>query len=110
MVGGSRDQNISAGKQLVESEVKRLALGAFDLSAVSGALNLRSTDDLYAWVVLVMSGLAGCWAVSRLSVTQRELDLEPRQASPQERTRWHSIRGVGVIDPDRDCCHPFLVA
>ncbi|MGB2474931.1 MAG: RelA/SpoT family protein, partial [Litorivicinaceae bacterium] len=104
-----RDQNISAGKQLVDSEVKRLALGPFDLSAVSGALNLRSTEDLYATVGsgdVRVSQVVG--AVSRLSgVTQRELDLEPRQASPQERTDGIQIRGVGkLLTQIAICCHP----
>jgi GTP pyrophosphokinase len=47
-------------------------------------------------------------AVSRLSgVTQRELDLEPRQASPQERTDGIQIRGVGqLLTQIATCCHP----
>ena len=103
------DQNISAGKQLVDSEVKRLALGPFDLSAVSVALNLRSTEDLYAAVGagdVRVSQVVG--AASRLSgVTQRELDLEPRQASPQERTDGIQIRGVGkLLTQIATCCHP----
>jgi GTP pyrophosphokinase len=35
-----RDQNVSAGKQLIDAEVKRLALGSFDLRSVSESLNL----------------------------------------------------------------------
>ena len=45
-----REQNVSAGKQLIDSEIKRLALGSFDLQVVSGMLNLQSSDDLYAAV------------------------------------------------------------
>ena len=48
-------------------------------------------------------------AVSRLSgMTQRELDLEPRQASPQERTDGIQIRGVGrLLTQIATCCHLF---
>ncbi len=104
-----RDQNISAGKQLIDSEVKRLALGSFDLQAVSEALNLQSSEDLYAAVGagdVRVSQVVG--AVSRLSgTTQRELDLEPRQASPQERTDGIQIRGVGkLLTQIATCCHP----
>ena len=47
-------------------------------------------------------------AVSRLSgVTQRELDLEPRQAPPQERADGIQIRGVGkLLTQIATCCHP----
>jgi GTP pyrophosphokinase len=104
-----RDQNISAGKQLIDSEVKRLALGSFDLQAVSEALNLQSSEDLYAAVGagdVRVSQVVG--ALSRLSgTTQRELDLEPRQASPQERTDGIQIRGVGkLLTQIATCCHP----
>ena len=104
-----RDQNISAGKQLIDSEIKRLALGSFDLNVVSESLNLQSTEDLYAAVGagdIRVSQVVG--AVSRLSgMTQPELDLEPRQASPQERTDGIQIRGVGkLLTQIATCCHP----
>ena len=104
-----RDQNISAGKQLIDSEIKRLALGSFDLNVVSESLNLQSTEDLYAAVGagdIRVSQVVG--AVSRLSgMTQRELDLEPRQASPQQRTDGIQIRGVGkLLTQIATCCHP----
>ena len=104
-----RDQNISAGKQLIDSEIKRLALGSFDLNVVLESLNLRSTENLYAAVGagdIRVSQVVG--AVSRLSgMTQRELDLEPRQASPQERTDGIQIRGVGrLLTQIATCCHP----
>ena len=104
-----RDQNISAGKQLIDSEIKRLALGPFDLNVVSDSLNMQSTEDLYVGVGagdIRVSQVVG--AVSRLSgVTQRELDLEPRLASPQERTDGIQIRGVGkLLTQIATCCHP----
>ena len=104
-----RDQNISAGRQLIDSYIKRLALGSFDLKIVSESLNLHSGEDLYAAVGagdIKVSQVVG--AVSRLSgVTQRELDLEPRQASPQERADGIQIRGVGkLLTQIATCCHP----
>ena len=104
-----REQNVSAGKQLIDSEIKRLALGSFDLQIVSEMLNLQSSDDLYAAVGagdVRVSQVVG--AVSRLSgSTQRELDLEPRQASPQARTDGIQIRGVGkLLTQIATCCHP----
>ena len=104
-----REQNVSAGKQLIDSEIKRLALGSFDLQVVSGMLNLQSSDDLYAAVGagdVRVSQVVG--AVGRLSgSTQRELDLEPRQASPQARTDGIQIRGVGkLLTQIATCCHP----
>ena len=104
-----REQNVSAGKQLIDSEIKRLALGSFDLQIVSEMLNLQSSDDLHAAVGagdVRVSQVVG--AVSRLSgSTQRELDLEPRQASPQARTDGIQIRGVGkLLTQIATCCHP----
>ena len=63
-----REQNVSAGKQLIDSEIKRLALGSFDLQIVSEILNLQSSDDLYAAIGagdVRVSQVVG--AVSRLS-------------------------------------------
>ena len=76
---------------------------------MSEALNLQSTEDLYVAVGasdIRVSQVVG--AVSRLSgMTQRELDLEPRQASPQERTDGIQIRGVGkLLTQIATCCHP----
>ena len=104
-----RDQNVSAGKQLIDAEIKRLALGSFDLRLVAESLNLQAAEDLYAAVGagdVRVSQVVG--AVSRLSgVTQRELDLEPRQASSQERTDGIQIRGVGqLLTQIATCCHP----
>jgi len=104
-----RDQNISAGRQLIDSYIKRLALGTFDLKTISESLNLRSGEDLYAAVGagdIRVSQVVG--AVSRLSVVaQRELDLEPRQAAPQERTDRIQIQGVGkLLTQIATCCHP----
>ena len=100
---------MSAGKQLIDSEIKRLALGSFDLQIVPRILNLQSSDDLYAAIGagdVRVSQVVG--AVSRLSgSTQRELDLEPRQASPQARTDGIQIRGVGkLLTQIATCCHP----
>ena len=104
-----REQNVSAGKQLIDSEIKRLALGSFDIQIVPAMLNLQSSDDLYAAVGagdVRVSQVVG--AVSRLSgSTQRELDLEPRPVSPQARTDGIQIRGVGkLLTQIATCCHP----
>jgi GTP pyrophosphokinase len=104
-----RDQNVSAGKQLIDAEIKRLAIGSFDLRSVAESLNLQAVEDLYAAVGagdVRVSQVVG--AVSRLSgVTQRELDLEPRQASPRQRTDGIQIRGVGqLLTQIATCCHP----
>ncbi len=104
-----REQNVSAGKQLIDSEFKRLALGSFDLQIVSEMLNLQSSDELYAAVGagdVRVSQVVG--AVSRLSrSTQRELDLEPQEASLQARTDGIQIRGVGkLLTQIATCCHP----
>ena len=75
---------------------------------MSGALNLRSTEDLYAAVGagdLGVSQVVG--AVSRLSgVTQRELGLEPRQASPKSAPT--AFRSVVLVSywPNRDLLSP----
>ena len=104
-----REQNVSAGKQLIDAEIKRLALGAVDLLPVAEVLNLQAVEDLYAAVGagdVRVSQVVG--AVSRLSgATQRELDLEPRQASPHTRTEGIQIRGVGkLLTQIATCCHP----
>ena len=104
-----RDQNLSAGRQLIDAEIKRLALGSVDLSPVAALLNLNTVDDLYAAVGagdVRVSQIVG--AVSRLSGgSQRELDLEPRQASSHTRTEGIQIQGVGkLLTQIATCCHP----
>ena len=104
-----REQNVSAGKQLIDAEIKRLALGVLDLTPVAEMLNVQAVEDLYAAVGagdVRVSQVVG--AVSRLSgTTQRELDLEPRQASPHTRTDGIQIRGVGkLLTQIATCCHP----
>lgn len=104
-----RDQNVSAGKQLIDAEIRRLALGEIDLKLIAGALHQQSVDDLYAAV-----GAGDCrvsqviGATGRLSgAAQPELDLEPRQASSHERTEGIRIQGVGkLLTQIASCCHP----
>jgi GTP pyrophosphokinase len=70
---------------------------------------MHSSEDLYAAIGagdVRVAQVVG--AISRLSgSTQRELDLEPRQASSQERTDGIQIRGVGkLLTHIATCCHP----
>ena len=104
-----RDQNIQAGRQLIDQEMKRLALGQVDLTVVLRTLNLHHLDDLYAGIGagdLRVSQIVG--ALSRVTGhTQRELDLEPRPASSTERTDGIQINGVGkLLTQIATCCHP----
>lgn len=104
-----RDQNIQAGRQLIDAETRRLALGHIDMAQVVRALNFHHLDDVYAAVGagdIRVSQFVG--ALSRLTgQTQRELDLEPRRASPTERTDGIQIHGVGkLLTQIATCCQP----
>ncbi len=104
-----RDQHIAAGKQLVDIEIKRLALGALDLRVVAESLHLLAVEDLYASVGAGdLRGSQVVGAASRLfGERQQEFDLEPRKASSHERTNGIQVRGVGkLLTQLATCCHP----
>ncbi len=106
-----RDQNIFAGKHLINVEMRRLALGHFNLEVISQFFSLQTGNDLYAAIGtgdIMISQFVG--AVSRLSgIVQRELDLGPNPASQKERSDGIRIRGVGKLPTlIATCCHPVL--
>ncbi|MBT7340324.1 MAG: bifunctional (p)ppGpp synthetase/guanosine-3',5'-bis(diphosphate) 3'-pyrophosphohydrolase [Halieaceae bacterium] len=105
----NRDDNVAAGRELVERECARLALTSLDYKAMSGALGLDAVDDMFA---AVGSGDLTSKQVLRVakSVTHSdgalhpEWAIHPQQAAPEGAAR---VDGVGnLLTQFAGCCLP----
>ncbi|WP_421865626.1 GTP diphosphokinase [Motiliproteus sp.] len=112
----NRDQNVHDGRQIIEREIKRLALSDVDLKGVAHGQGYAEVDDLYAAVGagdLRLSQILGAAQrqieAKREADEQLDLDLlprsEPAPASP--RSGDLSILGVGnLLTVVANCCKP----
>ena len=105
----NRDDNVAAGRELVERECARLALTSLDYKAMSVALSLNAVDDMFA---AVGSGELTSKQVVRVAktVTHSEGDEHPEWAVHQEQTAPESVDrvdGVGnLLTQFAGCCMP----
>jgi GTP pyrophosphokinase len=105
----NRDDNVAAGRELVERECARLALTSLDYKAMSGALGLDAVDDMFA---AVGSGDLTSKQVLRVakSVTHSDGALHPEWAiHPQQAASEGAARvdGVGnLLTQFAGCCLP----
>ena len=105
----NRDENVAAGRELVERECARLALTSLDYKAMSEALSLNTVDDMFA---AVGSGDLTSKQVLRVAktVTHSETDQHPEWAIHQERPALDStprVDGVGnLLTQFAGCCMP----
>jgi GTP pyrophosphokinase len=103
-------RNVQAGKEMLEKELKRLALHQHDLGAVLARLRLQKLEDLYVAVAL---GDIGPSQVARVLHEQSQPgEPEPGKtaaplAKPPRPPRGFTIEGVGnlMIQLAR-CCQP----
>ncbi|WP_213437546.1 MULTISPECIES: RelA/SpoT family protein [Lysobacteraceae] len=108
-----RARNLTAGRDLLERELKRLGLAKADLSPVFAKFNVSTEDDL---VVLVALGDVGPHQVGRALLEYERAQSEPepiaspvvsRAPSKKQRSDF-TIQGVGnlLAQPAR-CCQPL---
>lgn len=107
----AREDNIAAGRNLLEKEFKRLALTSLDYKAVAERVRCATVEDMYASV-----GIGSISASQVLHAAQSLLTNEERVAPilPQIRKRTAkdaastvNIRGVGnLLTHIAGCCKP----
>jgi GTP pyrophosphokinase len=109
----AREDNITAGRNLIEKEFKRLALTSLDYKSVAERLRFHSVEDMYAAV-----GSGDTSAAQVLSAAQGLLGVEtkpelpvftPRRKPAQKEVRDAvQIRGVGnLLTHMAGCCKPL---
>ena len=104
-------RNLQAGKDLLDRELKRLALHQLDLSLASPKLRLQRVEEMYLAVAL---GDVSSSQVARAlhEITSPKLEAEARpaptfSAKPPKPDRGFTIEGVGnLLTQLARCCQP----
>ena len=109
-----RDQNVAAGKQLLERELARLALVGADFDRLAEKANLKTAEDLFAALGAGDVRLAHAVNLAQQLVeperSSEQLELIPRKAQgfkPGKRGDIQ-IQGVGnLLTQMAGCCQPL---
>jgi GTP pyrophosphokinase len=109
-----RDQNVAAGKQLLERELARLALHGVDFDKLAEKANLKTAEDLFAALGAGDVRLAHAVNLAQQLVeperSSEQLELIPRKAQgfkPGKRGDIQ-IQGVGnLLTQMAGCCQPL---
>ena len=105
----AREENVDAGRHLLEREFKRLALTSVDYQRVARKVSAKSVEDMYAAV--------GSGDISSSQVVNAAQGLVERRPEPQLKTvrpgatRYRNevqVRGVGnLLNHIAGCCKPL---
>lgn len=106
----ARDDNVSAGRSLIEKIVKRLALNSLDYKALSKYFGYQALEDMYAAV-----GGGEISSTQVLSAVQHLFDEVPEpvleiklEKSTKSEKDTISVRGVGnLLTNFAGCCKPL---
>ncbi|MDH1865673.1 GTP diphosphokinase [Pseudomonas chengduensis] len=109
-----RDQNVAAGKQLLERELARLALVGADFDKLAEKANLKTAEDLFAALGAGDVRLAHAANLAQQLLeperSNEQLELIPRKAQgfkPGKRGDIQ-IQGVGnLLTQMAGCCQPL---
>ncbi|TRO17424.1 GTP diphosphokinase [Ectopseudomonas mendocina] len=109
-----RDQNVAAGRQLLERELARLALVGADFDKLAEKANLKTAEDLFAALGAGDVRLAHAVNLAQQLVeperSNEQLELIPRKAQgfkPGKRGDIQ-IQGVGnLLTQMAGCCQPL---
>jgi len=104
-------RNLQAGKDLLDRELKRLALHQLDLSSALPKLKLQRVDELYLAVALGdFSPSQVARALHEVSSPKAEQESRPApsySAKPPKPDRGFTIEGVGnLLTQLARCCQP----
>jgi len=109
-----REQNVAAGKAMLERDLARLALAAVDFAKLAEKCNLKSVEDMYAALGAGDLRLAHAVNLAQQQVEpergNEQLELIPRRASaPRPGKRGDiQIQGVGnLLTQMAGCCQPL---
>lgn len=109
-----RDQNVLAGKQMLERELNRLAIGPVNYDKLAERSKLKSSEDLFAALGAGDLRLAQAVGLAQqlLEPQQRrdqQLDLIPRKPTQRSAAAGDEVRieGVGnLLTQMAGCCQP----
>jgi len=109
-----RDQNVLAGKQMLERELNRLAIGPVNYDKLVERSKHKSSEDLFAALGAGDLRLAQAVGLAQqlLEPQQRsdqQLDLIPRKPTPRSAPSGDEVRieGVGnLLTQMAGCCQP----
>jgi GTP pyrophosphokinase len=109
-----REQNVAAGKAMLERDLSRLALAAVDFAKLAEKCNLKTVEDMYAALGAGDLRLAHAVNLAQQQVEpergSEQLELIPRRASaPRPGKRGDiQIQGVGnLLTQMAGCCQPL---
>lgn len=110
-----REQNVAAGKAMLERDLGRLALPAVDFTKLAEKCNLKSAEDLYAALGAGDLRLAHAVNLAQQQVEpergSEQLELIPRRAPSHPRPGRRGdiqIEGVGnLLTQMAGCCQPL---
>ncbi len=104
----AREENVAAGRQLLEREFRRLALTSVDYQRIARKMHMKSVEDMYAAV-----GSGDLSSGQVLNTAQGLVDSRPepqlKLARPGSRYRGQvQVRGVGnLLTQMAGCCRPL---
>ncbi|MBK8285854.1 MAG: bifunctional (p)ppGpp synthetase/guanosine-3',5'-bis(diphosphate) 3'-pyrophosphohydrolase [Ahniella sp.] len=106
------ERNVVAGRELVEKELKRVAMADADLSPLPARFNLKTTDDLY---VAIGIGEVTTGQVARAlhELAQPKAPGRPEQSAEPPRLKRRDkdaivIEGIGnLLTQMARCCQPI---
>ncbi|MDX5371317.1 MAG: GTP diphosphokinase [Pseudomonadaceae bacterium] len=110
-----REQNVAAGKAMLERDLARLALPAVDFAKLAEKCNLKSAEDLYAALGAGDLRLAHAVNLAQQQVEpergNEQLELIPRRTPSHPRPGKRGdiqIQGVGnLLTQMAGCCQPL---
>ncbi|MDH1104889.1 GTP diphosphokinase [Pseudomonas otitidis] len=112
----ARDQNVAAGKAMLERELARLALPPVDYEKLAEKCNLRTAEDMHAALGAGDLRLAHVVSNAQQLVepergTSEQLELIPRRSTGQYKPGKRGdvqIQGVGnLLTQMAGCCQPL---
>lgn len=108
----AREDNVAAGRGLIEKIFKRLAVSSLDYKSISTYFGYQAVDDMYAAV-----GAGDITAAQIINATQHLFDEVPEQQPELPSTKAKSdkihhddinVRGVGnMLTQFANCCKPL---
>jgi len=107
----AREQNVLAGKLMLDRELTRLALNGADYAQLIDKLSIRSQDDLFAAIgsgdIRLMHVVNVAQQLLEPDRHSEQLELIPRRPSKPSRRSDISIQGVGnLLTQLAGCCQP----
>ena len=105
----TREDNIDAGRHLLEREFKRLALTSIDYKRVANKVQIHTVDDMYA--ALGSGDLSSAQVLNAahdLIESRPEPVLKLKKAGGKPRANPIQVRGVGnLLTQLAGCCRPL---